>query len=315
MPPHAKEKPAFRYTLATQKAALRSTKDVRRLPDKIDGKLLAGTWNLTNFGHQDRSDDDLRLMAEVISWFDVIAIQEIADDLSKLRKLMTYLPGSFRVVLSDIGGNSERAGFFYDANRVQRLELAAEVAVPPKDHRYIRMKGVSGEYRGFDRNPYVVAFRAGGLEFSAVSAHLYYGGTTYVDLDRRTLEAYALARWADLRHKAAGAYSNNVLVMGDMNLPKRDPSDNVYRALTKRGLILPPHSTSVGGAVVSDAAYDQVGFQSSHMKQAFTGSVGVFDFDRAPFFRAAWDRSEDYFFQSVKRHIADHRPLWIQFDT
>ncbi len=77
----------------------------------------------------------------------------------------------------------------------------------------------------------------------------------------------------------------------------------------------PARSTSVGGAVVSNAAYDQVGFQSRHMKDDFTGSVSVFDFDRAPFFRAAWERSEDYFFETVKRHIADHRPLWIQFDT
>ena len=123
-----------------------------------------------------------------------------------LRILISHLPPSYQVILSDIGGNDERAGFLYDSTKIERLELAAEVAVPPNDHRYIRMKGVSGAFNGFDRNPYVVAFRAGTLSFSAVSVHLYFGSNTYYDEDRRALEAYALARWADQRQKASGAY-------------------------------------------------------------------------------------------------------------
>jgi len=313
MVPHDRETPTFTYAADTQRDALRLTKAARGLPDKTDGRLLAGTWNLTNFGEQDRTDQDLELMAEIIGWFDLLAVQEIADDLGQLRKLMQHLPAGYRVLLSDIGGNRERAGFIYDSGRVDLLELAGEVAVPPSDHRYIRMKGVSGQYRGFDRNPYFAAFRAGPMTVTAVSAHLFFGGSSYVHVDRRTLEAYALARWADLRHRATQAYSQNVLVMGDMNLPKRDLASSVYKALTKRGLILPPHSTSVGGALATDHEYDQIGFHAGALKNAFTGSVGVFDFDRRPFFEDAWDRSSSYFFAAVKRHIADHRPLWVEF--
>ena len=61
----------------------------------------------------------------------------MADDLDHLRDLMKHLPG-YQAILSDIGGNDERAGFLYDANKVQRLDLAAEVAVPPSDYRFIR---------------------------------------------------------------------------------------------------------------------------------------------------------------------------------
>ncbi len=314
MVPHDRENPVFTYALATERQALLATKALRGIPGKAADKLLAATWNLTNFGLQARTDDDFALMAEVIGWFDLVAIQEVADDLTHLRALMAHLPASYHVVLSDIGGNDERAGFLYDSAKVTRLELAAEVAVPPSDQRYIRLRGVSGAFRGFDRNPYAVAFRAGGLEFIAVSVHLYFGSHAYYDEDRRALEAYALARWAHLRRKAAGAYSQNILVMGDFNLPVRDSSSTVYRALKAKGLVLPQHSTAMGSSLGGDKHYDQVAFHAGGMRAVFTGKAGVFDFDRTPFFGAAWAVNEAYFRAAVKYHMADHRPLWAEFD-
>ena len=311
---HEQETPKFTYSLSTQVQALRATKQHRNVPDRSPDTLLAGTWNLTNFGVQKRSDDDIALMAEIVSWFDLIAIQEVADDLTDLRRLMSNLAPTYGVILSDIGGNSERTGFLYDSQKVERLEMAAEVAVPPKDHRHIRMKGVSGSFSGFDRNPYVVAFKAGSLEFAAVSAHLYFGSTSYKDKDRRALEAYALARWASLRHKAPGAYSQNILIYGDFNLDKPDESDNVYRALKKKGLILPEHSSQMGSNLKSDKHYDQVAFHTGKIKDRYTGQSGAFDFDREPFFADAWQTDPKYFFKAVKNHIADHRPLWAEFE-
>ncbi len=239
MVPHEQEQPRFAYAAATERQALLATKMLRGIPQKADDRLLAATWNLTNFGLQERTDDDIALMAEIIGWFDLVAIQEIADSLAHLHLLLSHLPASYRVILSDIGGNDERAGFLYDSDKLTRLELATEVAVPPSDRHYIRLKGVSGAFEGFDRNPYAVAFRAGALEFTAVCVHLFFGSHAYYDEDRRALEAYALARWADQRHKAAGAYSQNILVLGDMNLPIRDNSSNVYTALKAKRLILP----------------------------------------------------------------------------
>ena len=311
---HNQENPVFTYSLPTERQALLSTKILRNVPHKAANKLLAATWNLTNFGIQKRSNDDLALMAEVVSWFDLVAIQEVADDLAYLRKLMTNLPATYKVAISDIGGNDERAGFLYDSEKVERLELAAEVAVPPSDQRYIRMRGVSGAFKGFDRNPYVVAFRAGALEFTAVSVHLFFGSNAYYDEDRRALEAYALARWADQRHKAPGAYSQNLLVMGDLNLPIRDESSSVYKALKAKRLILPQHSTTMGSNLPGDKHYDQVAFQAGGMQDSYTGNSGVFDFDHTPFFADAWHTGQDYFNAAVKYHIADHRPLWTEFN-
>lgn len=310
---HDREKPEFSYSLATERQALLATKTARGVPDKAKKKLLAATWNLTNFGVQKRSDNDLALMAEVISWFDLVAIQEIADDLKHLRLLMSHLPPTYKVIISDIGGNDERAGFLYDSTKVERLELAAEVGVSPSDLHNIRMRGVSGSFQGFDRNPYLVAFQAGALEFTAVCVHLFFGSNAYYDEDRRALEAYALARWADQCHKAPGAYSQNVLVMGDFNLPIRDEKSTVYKALKANRLILPKHSTTMGSNLAGDKEYDQVAFQAGGMEDSYNDESGVFDFDRVPFFADAWHTSPDYFNAAVKYHISDHRPLWAEF--
>jgi endonuclease/exonuclease/phosphatase family metal-dependent hydrolase len=313
MVPHVREDPVFSYTFETERQALLATKAHRGIPEKAVDTLLAATWNLTNFGVQLRTDDDLALMAEVIGWFDLVAIQEIADNLDDLRALMRYLPLTYHVVLSDTAGNDERAGFLYDSAKIERLEMAAEVAVPPSDLPFIRMRNVSGSFAGFDRNPYAAAFRANDLEFIAVSVHLYFGGHAYYDEDRRALEAFALARWADQRRKSSGAYSQNILAMGDFNLPKRDPANNVYRALLAKGLVLPEHSTAMGSSLKNDMAYDQVAFHAGGMKRRYSGLSGVFDFDRVPFFAEAWNAGQDYFNATVKYHISDHRPLWTQF--
>jgi endonuclease/exonuclease/phosphatase family metal-dependent hydrolase len=314
MVPHEQENPAFSYDLETERQALLATKTLRGIPQRSDSKLLTATWNLTNFGLQNRTDDDFSLMAEVIGWFDLIAIQEVADSLDHLRLLMHHLPDSYHVILSDIGGNDERAGFLYDSTKVARLELSAEVAIPPSDQRYIRMRGVSGAFKGFDRNPYAVAFQAGQLEFTAVSVHLFFGSHAYYDEDRRALEAYALSRWADQRHKAAGAYSRNILVLGDFNLPIRGNTSNVYKALKAKRLILPQHSTSMGSNLSGDKDYDQLAFHAGGMQNAYTGNSGVFDFDHTPFFIGAWNADPDYFKAAIKYHIADHRPLWAEFN-
>jgi hypothetical protein len=125
MVPHAKESPIFTYDLETERQALLTNKSARNIPSKSASTLLAATWNMTNFGLQKRSDDDLALMAEIIGWFDLLAIQEIADDLTDLRKLMSFLANSYDIIISDIGGNAERAGFIYDSSELERLELAA----------------------------------------------------------------------------------------------------------------------------------------------------------------------------------------------
>lgn len=314
MIPHDRPDPPFQYDLNTEIAALRhyrDTKEHRQIPSKAPNNLLIATWNLTNLGLQQRNSDDYRLMAEIISWFDIVAVQEIAEDLLGLRQLLAHLP-AYKAIVSDPGGNNERLGFIYEKDKVELLELVGEVAVPPSQHRYIRLRDVSGTFTGFDRNPYICSFKAEDFTFMLVSVHLYYGKNRWYDIDRRTLETFAVARWAKQRQESDLSYCQNVVVLGDFNLEKRSENDRVYRALRQKGLKLPNHSTRIGSNLEGDKEYDQIAFLPGPSEGHLTGNSGVFDFDGG-LFQSAWVNRQPDFKDIVKFHVADHRPLWTQF--
>jgi hypothetical protein len=73
------------------------------IPAKNDTNLLIATWNLRRFGSltrewtADAADTpksdlrELRAICEIVSRFDVVAIQEVTGDLRALRDMMSFL--------------------------------------------------------------------------------------------------------------------------------------------------------------------------------------------------------------------------------
>lgn len=318
MPPFPKPNFQYQFNSETEVNALRiwrDTKEGRAIPPKQDGKFLLGSWNIANLGDekQRRDTGDIEIISEILSWFDVIAVQEIKENLIDFRWVMNSLPESYDAVFSDMAGNNERMVFVYDKTRVDRLELAGEIAVPPGSHRHIKLPGIEQKFRGFDRNPFAVAFEVSGGVFTVVNAHLYFGSSSKKSENRRALETYALGRWADLRMKRGDAYSGNTVVIGDLNLPAVKPGDKIYDALVKRGLRIPEHQSVIGTVITGGKYYDQLAFFPAETGDAFIRQ-GVFDFDGAVF-RDLWQQETPKEFDAfVRYHISDHRPIWAQFD-
>ncbi|HEX5609820.1 MAG TPA: endonuclease/exonuclease/phosphatase family protein [Solirubrobacterales bacterium] len=319
------EKPDFDFPFEVGKelGALREHKKVRGVPEPSAGRLLLATWNIANLGVQERRVKDYQLLAEIIGWFDLVALQEVNNDLEGLRGIEKELPDRYQTIFSDPGGNEERFAFLYDRAKVTVLDEIGRVTVPPKDLPDINLPGVKGEFKGFDRNPYLVSFQAASLKFVLANVHLYFGKDRpkkdnneeqQRGIERRCLEAYAVARWADLRHDDDDAYTRNVLALGDFNLPKQDKSDQVFAALTKRGLRLPKYSTKVPGSNLDgDAQYDQMAVFPGPMEGAIK-QTGVFDFDDAVF-PGLWgddEEAQNKFQSYVKYYLSDHRPLWAE---
>jgi endonuclease/exonuclease/phosphatase family metal-dependent hydrolase len=342
-------KPAFTYDYDVDREleALRTYPEQpdrgdRAIPPKAPGRLLMATWNIANLGLQKRDEADYRLLAEVLGWFDLIAIQEVNDDLGGLRAIQRHLPDRYRVQFNDAGGNRERFAFLYDAEKVIPLEEVGEVTVTPLELNRVRLPHVAGRFAGFDRNPMIASFHVDDTMLLLASVHLYFGdgrptglpndeaadagagagaapvtrsnGAPAAGMDRRVLEAYAVARWASAQHRSRHAYTNNVIALGDFNLPVREPGDRVYDALVREGLHVPEHSTHVGGSNLnSDAHYDQMAVFPGAIEH-----VGIFDFDGAVF-RDLWGAgtlAERRKFQSyVRYHLSDHRPLWMEMRT
>ena len=316
MPPFPKPAFSYEYRLSSQIDALRryrDTKPGRAIPAKAADRLLVATWNVANLGVQERREKDYLLIAEIVSWFDLVAMQEVNNDLSGLRAIHRHLPRSFRLLFSDAAGNEERMAFIYDSDKVTLLEEVGEVAIPPSDINDIRLPGITQAFEGFDRNPYLAGFSSDSFVYVLVNVHLYFGSESAISMNRRRLETYAVARWADLRRQSPYAYSRDIIALGDFNLPKAEPGDPIFEALTRRGLHIPEHSTQIGSTIETDSHYDQVAFFPGETQQEFTGNLGVFDFDGA-LFRTLWEeRTPQEFFAYVRYYVSDHRPLWAEF--
>jgi endonuclease/exonuclease/phosphatase family metal-dependent hydrolase len=315
MPPLPPPKQDYPYDVDEELAALREQKALREVPESAAGRLLMATWNVANFGRpgQERRDKDYRLIAEIIGWFDLVAVQEVADNLSALFAARDLLPDNRRLLISDTAGNDERTAFIYDSNKVEQRELVGRLSIPPSQFRYVKLKGVDEAFQGFDRSPYLTAFRAGSFSPLIASVHLFYGSDKEPDLSRRALEAFAIARWADLQHRDPNAYTPDIIAVGDYNLPQVAPDDPIYKALTSRGLVLPEHSTTVGGSSLGGAMhYDQLALFPTQTKQPTR--VEPFDFDNAVF-RGLWDpNNPDRFLIYTRYYLSDHRPLWAEFE-
>jgi endonuclease/exonuclease/phosphatase family metal-dependent hydrolase len=318
MPPFPKPRFGYDYDVAREVAALRAYrkhKPGRQIPERTKDTLLLATWNIANLGVQERLDSDYALIAELMTWFDLIAVQEVNDDLRGIDAIHAKLPARYDLLFSDASGNQERQAFLFDTRKVSKLKEVGRLSIPPSQLKHIKLPGTSTLFPGFDRGPYLASFACGGFRFSLLNVHLFYGSAKPVDLDRRTLETFAVAWWADSRHRDSRSYLVDIVPLGDFNLPKAVPGDRIFDTLVSLGLEVPPHSSQIGSAIASDSYYDQIAFFPGNTQTRFTGASNVFDFDGA-LFQDLWEaRPGKPFLSYLRYHISDHRPLWAQFQT
>src|ERR1043166_3563976 len=130
MPVFPKPTVAYEYDVATERRGLCAHKAARGIPAKGPGTLLVGTWNIANFGAQERRASDHQLIAEILGWFDVVAVQECRDNVGDLYDVLHYMGTGWQAVMSDASGNTERMVVLYDSARVVRLGEVWGVGVP-----------------------------------------------------------------------------------------------------------------------------------------------------------------------------------------
>jgi endonuclease/exonuclease/phosphatase family metal-dependent hydrolase len=105
------------------------------LPERRDKSVIIGTFNIRKLGKVDkRSEQSWALLKNIISRFDLLAIQEVMDDLSGLEHLCALLGDDYAMVVSDVTGvkpgepgNPERLAFLYNWKRIKRTALASDI--------------------------------------------------------------------------------------------------------------------------------------------------------------------------------------------
>jgi endonuclease/exonuclease/phosphatase family metal-dependent hydrolase len=301
------------------------------IPDRTLGKsLLLATWNIREFGRNQkygpRLPEALDYIAEIISAFDIVALQEVNEDLTDLNALMKLLGPAWRYLLTDITvghqGNYERMAFVYDGEKVRFEGLASQVVLPPEGRPARSPLQVA-------RTPMMVGFRCNWFKFTICTVHIYYGKSVAND-PRRVEEIDRVARHLAARARAEHAWAPTMILLGDFNIFKT--TDETAEKLRDAGFHIPTqfeeHESGETGR-----HFDQIAFLSSKYeaqvakatKSARTGVVKLFekvfrDEDQAVYAehipkydeQPSAEKKTKLYREWRTFQMSDHRPLWIE---
>jgi len=270
--------PAMRGRTLAGLARLRALLETEMPVKTRSDTLVMGTWNIRNFdsngfGNGHRTAEDLLYIAEIIARFDILAVQEICEDLAPLDRLMDVLGPDYDYIVTDktegVSGNGERLGFIFDTAKIRFLGIAGELVLPDSGLIEDRNKE-----RQFARTPFMCSFQAGWFRFMFSTVHIYFGKDTGALYARRVAEIRAVARF--LAKRAKKDESNHVLV-GDFNIKLGDSKG--ANALADAGFTMFQNRT--GSNMLKTKFYDQISFmsKSDHIRVAIPDqSNGVLDF-------------------------------------
>ena len=307
-------------------ARLRSALDEGVPAKALDRNLLVATWNIRAFGDLTEewasSEDDtpkrdlhsLLCIAEIVSRFDVVALQEARENPKALRHLLKALGPSWGLSLTDVTegapGNGERMAFLFDTRRVVPSGLACEIVVPEEQ---LDRVGPDALTRQFARTPYAVSFRSGTKTFILVTLHVLYGE----DGEERLPELRAIAEWLAGWARDINGWDHNLITLGDFNIDRK--GDALHDAFVSTGLDIPEDLQEVPRTIFADPGrpldkfYDQIAW--------FTGRNGLpalslrysrggyFDFAKAALTKRGLTKTQ------LSWRISDHYPLWAEFST
>lgn len=303
------------------------------IPSKnLDGNLLIATWNVRALGGLTRkwnaSEDDspkrdlraLRAIAEIVSRFDVIAIQEVRSNLTAIRELCRGLGSHWGYLMTDVTrgrkGNYERMAFIFDTRKIMLSGLACELVVPPERLERIEEGALK---RQFARTPYAVGFQTlptpirETTSFVLVTLHVLYGGSP----EERLPEVKEIAEWMSDWARSVNAWNSNLIALGDFNIDRKD--DPLYQAFTSTGLEIPSDLHRVSRTLFSDPEepdtdhfYDQIAwFSGENDTPALNiryNHGGGLDFTKTLYKSSGLTRNQ------ISWRISDHYPLWTEFD-
>jgi len=239
------------------------------IKDRRANSLIIGSWNIRAFdGGMPRLDESFHYIAEIISAFDICAIQELRDDLVPLKRLMGLLGPNWDYFVTDVGNhegaNYERMGFVYNKNKVFFRNVIGEIVIP---------SDALSDGSQIARTPFFAAFQSGWFRFTLCSSHIIYGD----DLGMRAQEITAITK---ALLKRANKEDQVFVFLGDMNIENRD--DEVWQALVDSGMEVPHfEATNMKG----DKFYDQIAFTVNGASTRKTRLLryGVFDWRNSVF--------------------------------
>jgi endonuclease/exonuclease/phosphatase family metal-dependent hydrolase len=293
----------------------------REIPTKtVDKTLLLASWNIREFGgtkYGGRTKEPLFYIAEILSHFDLIAVQEVRDNLDILDDLMNILGGWWKYLVSDVTlgvqGNQERLAFIYDTRKLSFGGLSGEL-IPPARKEGDLLKADFA----FARTPYLAGFRAGWFKFTICTQHLYYGQAK-ADDPQRQKEAEMVTTLLRKRMESKDRWANNIIFLGDFNI--FSTYDRTFLALGKAKFHVPVNLVGKYTNANLDKPFDQIAFLAPDIeRQISVLQAGVF-----PFFDVVYtdverttylpDEDEGAYRNWRTFKMSDHLPVWVELNV
>ena len=266
------------------------------------------TWNIRNLNGR-KEQRAIDIYAEIIKNFDIIAIQEVKDDLGGIEKLQKKLGAGYGFLFSDPAGNAERLAFCYKRRKVKFTGLAAEVVMAPGQGK----RTVSPELE-FARTPYMASFRVSGCNFILVTVHIYYGSGSAVKYRLKEIEN--IVEFLEKRSGDTDSLDSDYIACGDFNIEeilekdeqaKSDLNyrDKLFGALESKGLVIPDDIKKSPSNLAKTKHFDQIGYHQYSDSTIKFKKGGVIDFVGIVY-------KDD---EKMKYKLTDHLPVWAVFET
>ena len=296
-----------------------------QIPQKTEANtMLLATWNIREFGNN-RTLESCYYIAEILSRFDMIAVQEVLADLKGLEKVLSLMDPRYSYIVTDStdgsAGGGERMAFIYDTAKVKFKNMAGELVLPKNK--------LIADGMQFARTPFIAAFQARWFKFKMATVHIYYGSSSGVD-SRRVAEIDSVAAYLSKRSKNE---DESYILLGDFNIVKT--SDSTMTALENNGFLIPDaikqHPTDLG----QTKHYDQIAFhhkikptmavftEGQQRAGAFNFTESVYTPDDMPLYKSSFPAKyvegktdaeiQKYYMTSWRTfQMSDHLPLWVE---
>lgn len=331
--------------IASRLLDLRSQLSVEGPPAKSLENLLLATWNIREFDSEAygaREDEAYYYIAEIISRFDLVAVQEVRENLEALERVKRILGSWWRFVCTDVTegtpGNRERMAFLFDARKVRFAGIAGEVVIPPLEEKGPNGKKVYLPSRQLYRTPFLAGFQSAWARFMLCTVHILYGGEADPEDPERILEIDLIARSLAARANDKKAWTSNLLLLGDFNI--FSPKDRTMKAMTDAGFVVPAPLQSLPATNTGKEKrhYDQIALFPNPGQLEPTGRAGVFNYYKSvfkdedePVYVPSMDpaysttttgkprdpKSRQTYYRTFWRthQMSDHLPMWVELQV
>ena len=334
--------------------ALRAQLD-KEIPAKdADRNLLVASWNIRDFGKRNRrgygkrAPETFFYIAEILSRFDLIAVQEV-NELPEWEIVMDILGRDWDYIATDetdpkLGGNGERLTYCFDKRKLWFKNISGEIVLPSNmliSKALVETAEGKKLYAGkqFRRTPFVTSFQSGWFKFDICTVHLYYGEETGPKLKERIEEIGRIADYFGSRADKALKNDKALILLGDFNIV--NPEHDTMKALTKSGFKVPKVLAEPTNFLRSKY-YDQIAFKTKPAVLEYiektSGTLGNRNAGIVDIFKNLYTESQQgqyveqmkessngkgksaaelkkYYPAWLTYQLSDHKPLWVRINS